>query len=181
MLVMLKGSQGERVIRDFKDWLNLYHLLALKEVCSRKESLKPLAAKQAIALLRYVHILRADQAFYEAGRLAKEAKMNKMAFLCWNRFLDISDSIEEGEAVPDSEFGDTDVPLDMYLPTRPLSENVRDQARDFVLQYSLSQTFEKKLGMRICDACGKETYEAGLTCHYCNSKTNMCVVTGNDF
>jgi intraflagellar transport protein 172 len=142
--------------------------------------LKPLAAKQAIALLRHVHILRADKAFYEAGRLAKEAKMNKMAFLCWNRFLDISDAIEEGEPVAESEFGETDVPLDMYMPARPLSEAIRDQARDFVLQYSLSQTFERKLDTRVCDACGKETYEAGLTCHACNSKANMCVVTGND-
>lgn len=49
------------------------------------------------------------------------AGMNNMAFVTWNRFLDISDAIEEGDIsnLETSDFENTDIPLEFALPTKP--------------------------------------------------------------
>jgi intraflagellar transport protein 172 len=41
-----------------------------------------------------------------------------MAFVCWNRFLDICDAIEEGNnsLMENADFAQTDVPFDVELP-----------------------------------------------------------------
>lgn len=48
--------------------------------------------------------------------------MNNMAFVCWNRFLDMSDAIEEGSnrLLENADFADTDVPFDVELPRENL-------------------------------------------------------------
>ena len=45
-----------------------------------------------------------------------------MAFVCWNRFLDMSDAIEEGNTrlQENADFADTDVPFDVELPRENL-------------------------------------------------------------
>lgn len=37
----------------------------------------------------------ADQAFFQAGSACKDAGMLSYAFVFWNRFLDIADSMDE--------------------------------------------------------------------------------------
>ena len=41
-----------------------------------------------------------------------------MAFVCWNRFLDLADAIEGGSLgmIENSDFAGTDVPFDIKLP-----------------------------------------------------------------
>lgn len=41
-----------------------------------------------------------------------------MAFVCWNRFLDLADAIEDGTMgmMENSDFANTDVPFDVKLP-----------------------------------------------------------------
>ncbi len=55
----------------FKKYIMVTHLLQLKHICSERPALYVLAAKQAISLLRYSHMLNPEMVFYEAGRLAK--------------------------------------------------------------------------------------------------------------
>ena len=52
--------------------------------------------------------------------------MQSMAFVCWNRFLDISEAIEEGDlsSLENTDFENTDVPFDIELPTDPLPVSV---------------------------------------------------------
>lgn len=45
-----------------------------------------------------------------------------MAFVCWNRLLDLSEAIEEGDLsmMENTDFIDTDVPFDINLPAKPI-------------------------------------------------------------
>jgi len=45
--------------------------------------------------------------------------MNSMAFVAWNRFLDITEAIDEGNTYlnENTDFQNTDVPFDVKLPT----------------------------------------------------------------
>ena len=49
-----------------------------------------------------------------------------MAFVCWNRFLDICDAIEEGNVsmMENADFANTDVPFDVDLPQDNLPVNL---------------------------------------------------------
>lgn len=47
-----------------------------------------------------------------------------MAFVCWNRFIDLADAIEDGGSVgmlENSDFANTDVPFDVRLPRENIS------------------------------------------------------------
>jgi intraflagellar transport protein 172 len=48
--------------------------------------------------------------------------MINMAFVCWNRYLDISEAIEDEDpsALENSDFAQTDVPFDVPLPKENL-------------------------------------------------------------
>ena len=104
--------------RQFNEYLIIAHIATLKSYCARKKELVTIAAKQSIALLRYTTDIICDQAFYEAGLAAKTAGMLNMTFVCWNRFLDLCDAIEEGSLamIENSDFEGSDVPYDVQLP-----------------------------------------------------------------
>jgi intraflagellar transport protein 172 len=58
--------------------------------------------------------------------------MTNMAFVCWNRYLDLSEAIEEGEEglQENSDFSHTDVPFDVKLPRENLAPELRDEVRN---------------------------------------------------
>ena len=74
-------------------------------------------------MLRYTADIRPDTAFFEAGHAAQKANMSNMAFVCWNRYLDMSDAIEEGNSsmMENTDFANTDIPFDVELPKDNLS------------------------------------------------------------
>ncbi|KAJ3205663.1 hypothetical protein HDU82_005043 [Entophlyctis luteolus] len=123
-------SASPNINSQFPKYLLMAHLLTLRNYCSKKRELVYLAAKQSISMLRYIGEIPPDKAFYEAGFYSKLAGINNMAFVCWNRYLDISDAIEEGDAslLENSDFVNTDVPFDVELPTE--NSNVRFNARN---------------------------------------------------
>ena len=49
-----------------------------------------------------------------------------MAFVCWNRFLDLVDAIEDGSLgmIENSDFANTDVPFDVELPKANISVSI---------------------------------------------------------
>ncbi|KAI8999812.1 hypothetical protein BC832DRAFT_563653 [Gaertneriomyces semiglobifer] len=165
---------------SLSEYLLIAHLHALRQYCSQKKGLAYFAAKQSISLLRYTDILPPDRIFFEAGEAAKECGMTNMAFLCWNRFLDISDAIDEGEAtLQDSrDFADTDIPSEVELPLQSITSNKREEVRDWVLQLSLDQQVKRDLNRRQCGSCGEDIYEAALSCRNCQYIWAPCIVTG---
>ncbi|KAJ3395502.1 hypothetical protein HDU92_005616 [Lobulomyces angularis] len=174
----LLSQQG--IPPNFNVYLMIAHLNTLKNYCSKKKELLYFGAKQSISLLRYIKDIPADKAFFEAGSAAKAAGMNNMAFVCWNRYLDMSEAIEEGDSslLENADFEKTDVPYDVDLPPNNLPEAKREEVRDWILQVSLDQKINQELDHRDCEDCGTSIYDASLTCYNCSSKSEACVVTG---
>ncbi|KAI9351150.1 hypothetical protein DFJ73DRAFT_789886 [Zopfochytrium polystomum] len=165
----------------FKLYLFIAHLLTLRNYAAKKRELAYFSAKQSIALLRYTGEFPPDRGFYEAGHYAKLAGMNSMAFVCWNRFLDISDAIEEGgdaSMIENTDFAKSDIPFDVELPHENMPEQKRDEVRNWVLQVSLDQKIKQEVDRRDCDDCGTSIYDASLVCYNCKAAAQPCVVTG---
>lgn len=147
-----------------------------------KKDMQVFAARQAIALVRYSDVLPPLKAYYEAGALAKSAGLLNMAFVCWNRFLDLTEAVEDGlknaSSVENSDFANTDVPFDIALPAENFPEEKREEARDWVLSMSLDQKVQQEVEKRKCEICSASIYSGSLVCHGCNAKFDPCIVTG---
>jgi len=164
----------------FYTYMIIVHLITLKSYCSSKKDLQPFAAKQAISLLRYTNDIPVDYAFYEAGKMSKLCGMNSMAFVTWNRFLDITEAVDEGSPYlnENTDFQNTDVPFDVTLPTENMPEQEREAVRDWILQVSLDQKVNQEIDKRLCDECNAEIYSASLECFNCHTKYEPCIITG---
>lgn len=53
------------------------------------------AAKLRSSMLRYINVLRVDKVFYEAGVACREAGLNDMAFVFFNRLIDLFELIDD--------------------------------------------------------------------------------------
>ena len=88
---------------------------------------------QLTSVLRYVGIVPADRAFYEAGLAWKEAGRPNMAFVLLNRFLDLCDAMDDPDSsaavLENADFADTDIPFDFHIPQRAY---VHEDAREDV-------------------------------------------------
>ena len=80
----------------------------------------------------------------------KEMEWNNMAFVFLNRYLDISEAIEDGEAtsanLDNSDFKSTEIPYDFPLPRdQCLDDDAREEVRDWVLQLSMDGSVVQSL------------------------------------
>jgi len=73
------------------------HFLPLKSECAKSGLIRVLA-KLCTSLLRYTKEIRADKAFLDAGEANRREGVNNMAFMFFNRYLDLYEAIED----PDS-------------------------------------------------------------------------------
>lgn len=159
----LRGLGDDKSL-EFANYALMAHLMVNQIKCS-KAGLKSLAAKNAVALLRYTMEYSVDRAFYEAGKLCKEAGWGNLAFVYLNRFVDVSDLIEDpdGGEIDNSDFLQTDIPspFDIEMPRKQAySEDVREEAREWVLDKAMSNDVgSASLNTRQCEKCNKETYE----------------------
>lgn len=130
--------------------LTILHAYTMHQTFA-KYDMKEQAAWVMLGLPRYIPAIPADKAFFDAARAAKDAGMLGTAFQFFNRFLDISDQIEEGEK-DSSNIGDlgvfehTDFPSDFPLPPQStVDEAVAKEARDWVLARSLEDGFDRSM------------------------------------
>lgn len=70
------------------------HFLLLKSECA-KNGITKVLAKLCTSLLRYTKEIRADKAFLDAGEANRREGINNMAFMFFNRYLDLFDAIED--------------------------------------------------------------------------------------
>ncbi|KAJ1554535.1 hypothetical protein HK405_004770, partial [Cladochytrium tenue] len=82
------GSPGS-VPKELNRYMFITHLVTLRNYCAKKREMAYFSAKLSVSLLRYSGDIPPDRTFYEAGFYSKLAGMTGMAFVCWNRFLDI--------------------------------------------------------------------------------------------
>ena len=77
--------------REFERHLLITHFLATRAAFQGMEQLDTLVAKISTSLLRYTDVVPADKAFYESGVHCKAVGWENMAFVFFNRFLDLSE------------------------------------------------------------------------------------------
>ena len=78
--------------------------MLLKNECS-KLNLQRVLAKLCTSLLRYTKEIRADKAFLDAGEANRREGINNMAFMFFNRYIDLYDAIDDadGNAMIDNQ------------------------------------------------------------------------------
>lgn len=119
--------------------------MLLKNECARN-NLPRVMAKLCTSLLRYTKEIRADKAFLDAGEANRREGINNMAFMFFNRYIDLYDAIEDpdGAGITDnSDFQDTDIPspFEIPLPDKNLiSADERDGIRDWVLNMNMDNS-----------------------------------------
>ena len=115
-------------------------------------------SKLCTSLLRYSNVIRADKAFLDAGEANRREGVNNMAFMFFNRYIDLYDAIEDPESggiTDNSDFQETDIPspYEIPLPEKNLiSAEERDNIRDWVLNINMSNS-NSSLSKRYCEGC----------------------------
>jgi intraflagellar transport protein 172 len=178
---MRTANSKEAMLPQFERFLLIAHVCYMKEQ-TYKHGLKNLTAKAATALLRYTTDIPVDKYFYDAGVKCREANMGAYAFVFLNRFVDLTDLIDDPDSgdIDNSDFVTTDIPspFSVPMPSKPsYTEEQREEAREWVLDAGVKDSGQA-LAMRLCDHCAKNTYAAGVTCHSCKEAKDPCVVTG---
>ena len=94
-----------------------------------------------------------------------------MAFIFFNRYIDLWDAIVDPETnmiSENTEFEGTDIPVPYEIPLPEknlLSETERDQIRDWVLEVNMDGNVGNFLPTRVCEFCNyDQVYEASLSC-----------------
>ena len=80
--------------REFERHLLISHYFATRAAFQGVPQLEELVAKLSTSLLRHTDIVPADKAFYESGKHCKAVGQENMAFVFFNRFLDLSEVIK---------------------------------------------------------------------------------------
>ena len=132
------------------------HFLLLKFDC-QKNKIPAVLSKICTSLLRYTKEIRADKAFYDAGEANKNNGQYNMAFIFFNRYLDLFDAIDDpdGAGISDNQdFEGTDIPSPYEIPLPEknfLSMQDRDMVRDWVLQMNMEDDAKKGLNRKPCE------------------------------
>ena len=180
----LSYDESNPVYKEFHEYLMINHFLLLKIECSQNPALSHIYCRLCISLLRYTRIIRADKAFLDAGIACRNEGMNNMAFVFLKRYLDLAEAIDDPDNAQfedNADFQDTDIPspYDIPLPENNLmSEDEREEIRDWVLQIQMDDEVETTLSMRQCEETGNDIYEANLFNPYTNEIYEPCIVSG---
>lgn len=164
---------------------NISHLLVVKSTCENG-GLPDIYTRICISLLRYCDELNPEQVFYDAGTACRMRDWSGMAYIFFNRYLDIHEMIEEAGAsggsartveLDNADFLETDIPYRVTLPEETV---IDDTMHADVDEYILVECMDIEPGLRQrpCDQCGKDIYEACLVCPHCTKSYESCIVSG---
>ncbi|KAL3927042.1 MAG: hypothetical protein SGPRY_003008 [Prymnesium sp.] len=172
----LHQSGDDAAIKEFERLLWIVQLTAAKALAQARHNAEAVR-KVAVSLLRYIREIPADKAFYEAGMACKGVALIEwiidmlcvlqassdlnMAFVFLNRFLDISEAVEEHDTssttLDNSDFAETEIPFDFPLPEKQfLCDADREKVRDFVLELSMNDKVQQALNHQELEAMFKE-------------------------
>lgn len=173
---------GSAQTQELDRLLLITHYAHLRFICSTQE-VHVVLKRLSIVLLRYTRVLPVDKQFFDAGLACRSAQDLSQAFVFFNRFIDVTDLMADPDSgdIDNSDFLETDIPspFDTPLPSAQFySDEVREEAREWVLEKAMSHDIAQSLATRACDKCGSPTYEAGLTCHHCHFNYEPCIITG---
>jgi intraflagellar transport protein 172 len=153
MLESMKNTgQPDEDIARANNALSILHAYYMRQVFASYD-MKEHAAWVMLSLPRHIPAIPADKAYFDAANAAKDANLLGIAFQFFNRFLDISDQIEEGEKDSSGmtdigDFENMDYPHQFPLPPKlTIDEEVAKEARGWVLARSLEDSFDRSMPM----------------------------------
>ena len=157
----VRQGGDEALTREFENLLWIAHMTAAKDVAEERGATEA-RRKLSLGLLRHIRTIPADKAFYDAGQCCRQANDLSMAFVFLNRYLDITEAMEEQEGnsttLDNSDFADTGIPFDFPLPDRQfLSDKDREKVRDYVLEISMNEKIQQTLNVTELSAVFKES------------------------
>jgi intraflagellar transport protein 172 len=157
----VRQGGDEALTREFENLLWIAHMTAAKDVAEERGATEA-RRKLSLSLLRHIRTIPADKAFYDAGQCCRQANDLSMAFVFLNRYLDITEAMEEQEGnsttLDNSDFADTGIPFDFPLPDRQfLSDKDREKVRDYVLEISMNEKIQQTLNVTELSAVFKES------------------------
>jgi len=160
VVVGLRQAGDESLTREFENMAWIAHMTAAKDIAEERGATEA-RRKLALALLRTIRTIPADKAFYDAGQCCRQANDLSMAFVFLNRYLDITEAMEENEGtsttLDNSDFADTGIPFDFPLPDKQfLADKDREKVRDYVLELSMNEKVQQSLNVAELDAVFKE-------------------------
>lgn len=167
------GIHGTNEFEQLLMAIHYYHLY----ITCMQHGLRGIALKIAITLIRYSGIIPIDKTFFLAGTLAREQGHDNLAFVLLNRYIDLTEAIDEGsiENIDNADFADaTNVPFPFDLPQVQYicEEDDREEIRDWVLSICMDKSIDQQLPSRQ-QSLG--TVYAGLY----RTDLPTCIVTGN--
>ena len=156
----LRQTGDSNLVKEFEDLLWISHMTSAKDVAEERGA-SDTRRKLALVILRHIRIVPADKAFYDAGQCSRQANDLSMAFVFLNRYLDITEAMEENEAnaaaLDNSDFVETGIPTDFPLPDKQfLSDKDREKVRDYVLELSMNANVQQTLNTSEMEAIFKE-------------------------
>ncbi|XP_065670042.1 intraflagellar transport protein 172 homolog isoform X3 [Hydra vulgaris] len=171
-----KKPTNPAIMKIFNTMLLVAHYYAVRAAVTPNKALEIIRTKISVSLLRYSDMIPCDKAFYEAGIDCKAVGWDNMAFVFLNRYLDISEGIEEGnlDSVDNTDFTDTDIPMEVSVPEAQfVAEDQREEVKEWVLAISMDQKVEQNLPMD-----NRNTFEASLITPKTGETALPCVISG---
>jgi intraflagellar transport protein 172 len=161
VVVGLRQAGDEALTSEFEQLLWIGHMTSAKDIAEERGASEA-RRKLSIALLKSIRQIPADRAFYDAGQCCRQANDLSMAFVFLNRYLDISEAMEEGgdssTTLDNSDFVETGIPVDFPLPEKQfLSDKDREKVRDYVLELSMNEKVQQSLNVADLAAVFKES------------------------
>lgn len=131
----------------FEELLLVVHYYVTRMACREISSLKVLAVKISVALLRYTEIIPVDKGFYEAGMDLRSIGRESEAFVILNHYLDVSEAIDGADVLVDHlNLTATDFPNSVPIPSDLHLKNelsLHEEVREWVLSVSMDQRVDQ--------------------------------------
>ena len=151
-----------KLLKDAAFWWRI-HMMVSK---FSQADLTELRAKICVSLLRYSSVVPSDKLFYVAGMAAKQAGHPNLAFVLLNKYMDLTEAMEEGDAsgLENADMAAaTAVPFSDVLPEKQYlpDEDAREEVRDWVLSVCMDSSVDQALPAEGSQVSGSTVY-AGL-------------------
>nr|CCC93338.1 unnamed protein product [Trypanosoma congolense IL3000] len=142
---MSRSGQKQEDVAKATAYMHIIHIY-FTAAHMRELSLDDYALKLMLGLPRWIPYIPPEKAFYDAGMAARHMGKDAIAFLFLNRFLDISEKIEDGaadsSAIDNTDFDCTDFPKKYPMPK---SSSIEKSAEEEVNKWVLANSIENNL------------------------------------
>jgi len=178
----LKAMGNSEELSDCETLMYILHYHALAQTC-KLNGLNEFSAKLLTSVCRYLGVMPADKAFFDAGIALREVEATGSAFVILSRFLDIVDNMDDPDMkssdMDEADFKISDFPQVFPMPKElAIPKPAEEDARQWVLTASLDKELVKEFAKVTCPRCNGQMAEHCLTCPGCQYKYQACVVTG---